>query len=124
MANPIQEKVETTKSSRPVYVYQIPKLMADGITSIGLVQLTTHEEMMAAKRAGSDPVKYVYEQAKQSLVEVNGEKVSLGDGSTEQALDRMGPQIRSLMMTAFGKLHSPPEDTTADFLNTQSVKVA
>lgn len=124
MANKIQDKVEATKSSRTIYLYEIPKELSTDITSVGLIQLTAGEEMQAAKRSGSDPIRLVYEQVKQCLVEVNGEHVSLADGTADAAFDRMPPMIRNLVMTAYGQLHTPPEEATSGFLKSRSIRVA
>jgi len=121
--DPLKEGAQPM-NARPIYTYKVPKVMADGVQSIGLVQLTTHEEMMSAKRAGSDPIRLVYEQVKQSLAEVNGQPVSLGDGTADTAFDKMGPQLRNLVMTAYAKLHTPADGMADDFLASQAVKVA
>ena len=114
-----------SKPSRPVYVYDVPTTLGEGgIETVGLVQLTAREEMMAAKRAGSDAIKLVYEQVKQALVEVNGEKVGLADGSADTAFDKMNPMVRNLVMTAFAQLHTPPEEATVGFLQSRIVRVA
>jgi hypothetical protein len=120
----IKKKVDEKKQSRPVYVFDVPASLANGITSIGIVQLTAREEMQAAKRAGSDTIRLVYEQVKQSLVEVNGEAVNMADGSADSAIEAMDPKVRNLVMAAFANLHSPPEDTVRGFLESQSVRVA
>lgn len=112
------------KTSRPVYTYKVPAGMGDGIESVGLVQLTAHEEMLAAKRAGNDPMKLAYEQVMQALVEVNGERVRIADGSADKAFNAMGPMVRNLVMTAHVKLHAPPEDAVEDFLKSREVRVA
>lgn len=111
------------KNSRPVFTYTVPEKMADGVKSIGLVQLTAHEEMMSAKRAGSDPIRLVYEQVKQSMVEVNSQAVSLADGTADRAFDQMGPRVRSLVMTAFTRLHTPEESDLEVFLTSRAERV-
>ena len=113
-----------TKSARPVYVYQIPKEIGTDVASVGLVQLTAREEMMAAKRAGGDSVRMAYEQVMQALVEVNGETVGIANGSAETAFNSMSPMVRNLVMTAHVKLHAPEEATVADFLKSREVRVA
>ncbi len=80
--------------------------------------------MMAAKRAGTDPIRLVYESAKQAIVEINGQAVSLADGSVDKAFDEMGPQVRNLVMTAYGQLHTPPDEAVEGFLSSQTVRVA
>jgi hypothetical protein len=121
--DPIREKM-AEKKIRPVYVYAVPAAVADGVTEIGMVQLTAHEEMMCARRSNADPFRLVYEQAKQSLVEVNGERVKPEDGSVDAAFERMSPPVRNMVLQAFSKLHSPAEDALQGFLASQTVRVA
>jgi hypothetical protein len=111
------------KPARPVHRFTIPKPLANGVASIGLVALTAREEMQAAKRGGSDAMRIVYEQVLQSLVEVNEEEVGLANGSADSAFEKMAPQVRQLVLTAYQKLHNPSEDATRAFLESQQVKV-
>lgn len=112
------------KASRPVYVYTVPPhLGGDDFQTIGLVQLTAHEEMMAAKRSNGDPIKLAYEQVMQAIVEVNGERVSLANGTADRAFNTMGPMVRNLVMTAHAKLHAPPEADVDLFLQSREVRV-
>jgi len=112
----------TSSVTRPVYTYEVPKHLANGITSVGLVQLTAHEEMLAAKRASGDTIRMAYEQVKQAIVEVNGERVSVADGSADTALEKMDPKLRNLVMSAHAKLHAPSDDEVNDFLNSRAVR--
>jgi len=113
-----------SKPSRPVYTYQVPSnLGGEDFKSIGLVQLTAREEMMAAKRSNGDPIKLAYEQVQQSIAEVNGEKVSIADGSADKAFNAMPPMVRNLVMAAHAKLHSPAESDVELFLQSREVRV-
>ena len=123
MANAIREKIEAAKAVRPVYVYEIPASLGDEVKTIGLVQLTAHEEMMCAKRSNGDTFKMAYEQLKEALVEVNGETVKIADGSADAAFGKMSPPVRQLLMTAHAKLHAPPEEAVEDFLASRQVRV-
>jgi hypothetical protein len=61
---------------RPVYQFEVPEQLANGVTSVGLVELSADEEIMATKRSRGDTMRLAYELAKQALVEVNGAKVA------------------------------------------------
>jgi len=112
------------KNQRPVYVYTVPSnLGGEDFKTIGLVQLTAHEEMMAAKRSNGDPIKLAYEQVMQAIVEVNGEKVGVANGSADRAFNTMGPMLRNLVMTAHAKLHAPPEGDVELFLDSREVRL-
>ena len=116
--------MEATKKDRPIYVYDVPPVCGDtAITSIGLVQLTTGEELMAAKRAHGDNFKLAFELAKQCVVEVNGEKVGVGDGSVDTAWNKMTPQTRNLVMGEYAALHAPPDGAEEAFRKSRRVKV-
>lgn len=112
------------KASRPVYIYKVPPALGgEDFKTIGLVQLTAREEMMAAKRSNGDPIKLAYEQVQQSIAEVNGERVSIADGSADKAFNAMNPMIRNLVMTAHAKLHSPEDTVVEDFLGSREVRI-
>jgi len=118
-----QDKMAEMKKARPVYTYDIPAPLANGITSIGIVELTTQEELMAAKRAAGDTHRLAYELTMQSLAEVNGSPVKLMDGSADKAFNDMGPKVRQLVMQAYGRLHGPEDSIVEGFLGSQKVKV-
>lgn len=127
-ASAIQKRVKDQraaegKAARPVHRFTIPERMANGIMSVGLVQLTSNEELRATKRSRNDTHRLAYELAQQSLVEVNGESVKEGDGTRDSAWAKMEPKVRTLVLTAFGSLHTPEEDDISDFLKSQEVTV-
>jgi len=117
------EKSESKKSTRPIYSYAIPASIADGVTSVGLMELTAHEEIMSTKRASGDAFRLAYELAKQSLCEVNGQPVSLADGSVDTAFDKMPAKVRNLVLRAYAEIHTTNEDVAADFLKARQVRV-
>lgn len=119
--NPVMQLVEPAPPTRPVFEYDVPDRLGGG--TIGIVKLTTAEEMMATVRAGTDSAKLVYELAKQALVAVNGRGVTLADGSADRAWDTMDPAVRNLVVMAYGDLHVPQEDEVKAFRASQRVKV-
>ena len=123
MANKLTEKVEEARTTRAVFTYTVPVGMGGDIKSVGLVELTASEELMAAKRASGEGARLAYEMAKTSLVEVNGSKVGLADGSADSAWNKMPPKVRNLVIQAFASLHAPPEDDAASFLASRQVRV-
>jgi hypothetical protein len=119
-------EVLATKPSRTLNVFEIPADVAQGempIQSIGLHELTADEEIQAAQRSRGDSFQLAAELTKQALVEVNGKPVSLGDGSVDSAFNRMGSQIRNLVMEAYSNIHSPPQGAAKSFLRTRKVIV-
>jgi len=123
-ASALTERAKPKAQARPIYRYDIPSpLAAAGVSKVGLVQLTSSEELQATKRARNDTHRLAYELAKQSLVEVNGDRVSSADGSVDTAWDQMPPKVRTLVMTAYGNLHAPEEADIDAFLKSQRVDV-
>jgi len=120
---PLTGSLQAKVPGRSVSTYDLPKEVSDSIRSVGLVELTTEEELMAAKRAHGDPMRLAYELAKQSLVEVNGSQVSLGDGTSDKAWGAMGPMVRNLVLTAYAELHAAPEEATKLFLRSRKVRL-
>lgn len=117
---------DLTAAPRPVYAYTVPpKLAAEcGVESIGLVKLTARQEKDIGERAGSSAHKLAYELVLNSLAEVNGQKVNVADGSADKAYNGFDPKLRQLVMTAYGRLHSPAEDDTESFFASETVKVS
>lgn len=111
------------KLAREVSVFTLPKSLANGITSMGLVCLTPEEEIMAYNRAGGDAAKGVAELLKASLAQINGKPVSLADGSSDIAWRDMEPKVRALLQKAWKDMHHPSEQEESDFLASRKTVV-
>ena len=122
MAGVLQERVKS-ENVRQVYTFVVPTKHAGRAKKIGLVELTVHEELMAAKRAQGDSHRLAYELSMQALREIDGNPVSVGDGSAVKAFNDMGPKIRQLVMQAYVKIHAAEDDDAKDFLSSQEIKV-
>lgn len=107
---------------RPLYVYVTPQRLHAVAKSVGLVELTAEEELMAAKRANNNPVRLAYELAKESMRQFDGRPVSLADGSADTAWNVMGPVLRTLVITAYQEIHNPKEDDASAFLASREVQ--
>jgi hypothetical protein len=116
------EKVVT---KRPVNLFDVPQPLAGelGIGEVGLVTLTSDEELQCYARGKTNSAKLAAELAKASLVEVNGEKVGLADGSVDTAWGKMDPRLRQLVLTAYTEIHAAKEEDTATFLKSRRVRV-
>lgn len=110
--------------SRPVFTYVIPpKLHRYGIKTVGLIELTANEELMATRRSAMSPMALAAELAKESLRKVDSKSVSTTDGTADFAFNTMHPKIRTLVMSAYNLLHNPDGDDTKGFLDSQEMSV-
>lgn len=117
------------KPLRPVHTFVIPKSLGTPFTSIGLVELETGEELMAAKRAGTEPMGLAYALTKQCIVEITDEgtsaprQVSLADATVDEVWQRGGPKLRQLLLQAYSLLHTPADEDEQDFLKSHRTSV-
>lgn len=110
-------------AARVVYEYDVPKSIGgENMTTIGVVELTAEEELMATRRARGDSIRLAFELAKTSLYEVNGERISHADGSIDKVWNEMPPKLRNLALQAFTELHSPDDDATSGFKASRRIK--
>jgi hypothetical protein len=111
--------------NRVIYFYAIPAELAKekNIREVGLVELTADEELMCTKRANNNPIRLAYELAKESLRQIDKVTLSTADGSADVAWNKMGSKIRTLVVTAYNKLHNPTETEGDGFLKSQKVTV-
>lgn len=121
----LEERLATPQAARAVHVFTFsPEIQKEfGVTSVGLHELTIDEELMAAKRASGDPILLAYEMPKQALAEVNGQPVSLMDGSADIAWSKLNPRVRQLVMTAYSKIHNATGEEAKVFLQSQTIRV-
>lgn len=111
------------RSNREVHTFYVPEKVGGNIKSVGLVELTAEEELMASKRSKGDFTRLAYEMAKISLAEMNGKPLSQLDGSIDNAWSSMSSGVRRLVMTGFNKIHELPEGAEDDFLKSQQTRV-
>ena len=114
-------------AARTIFTFKVPVAMQERlktpIATMGLVKLTVDEEITAAKLAHGEGASNAFALLKQSLVAVNGKKVTLADGTAEGALNAMDPAVRALCIKAYESIHSPKEDEAADFLGSVSASL-
>ena len=109
-------------SQRPRYTYNLPNADEVGVKTITLVELKADEELLATKRARSDPFRLAYELAKTCLVALDGKAIDVTDGSREIAWDSMHPKVRAFVVQAYTSLHQPKEEEVSDFLLSRQVE--
>lgn len=122
--------MEAQKKSRNVNVYTVPESIASetGVNEVGMVQLTTEEELLCFKRAKGDNARLASELSKTSLVEAMcGEErkaLSLSDGTADTFWKDVDPKLRQLIMGAYAELHAAPEEDQEAFLKSRKIRAA
>lgn len=98
------------------------------IRTLHLRLLSGDDELLAAKKARGASTEFgsqfslAHELAKLSLVAINGKDVRTEDGSVDAAWSKMHAQIRTLVMRAYAKLHTPKEEVAEDFLKGMTIE--
>lgn len=124
----LAEIQQNAAPQREVYTFTLPENLrvTTGFSKIGLVELTADEELQAAARSGNSPVRLLWELVKQSVAYVDGKRVHTGDMSTDafwNSKKKNMPKVRSLITTAYNRIHNAaPEDADA-FLESLSISV-
>jgi hypothetical protein len=113
--NAFEKKLVVASSDRLVHRFKIPASIGGDIREIGMVEITADEELKAEARCRGTPDKRAAELAKTSIVEVNGEAVGLGDGSVDKVWTTMHPKVRTLVATAWVRLHLASDDEVEGF---------
>ncbi len=114
--------VKATKN-RTTYCFKFPQTVPGDMRSVVLAELTAEEELQATRRCQGDQFRLAYELIKQSLVEIDGKKVGLEDGTVDVVMERMHPKARRLLIDAYTKINTPSEEESALFLRSAETKV-
>jgi hypothetical protein len=116
------------KTNRVIYTYKVPADIAAqcGISSVGLVELTPNEMLLAQSRAGDDKGQTLFELVKESWRRVDGKPIHTGDGSADVAWGQDKPgmnKLRTLLTGAFNKINNPKKDENEAFLASETASV-
>jgi hypothetical protein len=114
------------KKARAVSLFDVPLSIANvcGVKEVGLVQLTSDEELLCFKRAKGDNARIALELAKSSLVEADGKVLASHDGTIDTFWKDCDPKLRQLVITAYVELHAAPEEDQDAFLKSRRTRVA
>ena len=119
------EQSQNSKPIRLVNLFDISSSLAEqtGIHQVGLQTLTGDEELLCFKKAKGENAKLATELAKTALVEADGKKLSLADGTVDTFWKELDPRLRQLVLTAYTELHAAKEEDTDSFLKSRKVRV-
>jgi hypothetical protein len=114
-----------TEAARLIHRWKLPPKLASmaGWKELGIYELTGDEEIMATKRAGGDPVRLSIELVRQSLADKDRKAVSLADGTADTMWSKAPAKVRTLMMSAYAKIHMVSDKESEDFFATQESSV-
>jgi hypothetical protein len=112
------------KSDRAVHVYNVPAKIAaaTGVKTVGVVELTGYEELMATRRAGTEPMRLASELARESLKQVNGKPINDEEADTFWSSPK-NTKLRTLVITAYNSVNSPTNEEAATFLQSCQIEV-
>ena len=111
------------QDDRVIHRFEIPASIPGDVRSLGLVEITAQEELNAEQRCKGSPDKRAAEMAKSALVEVNGQKVQFADGSVDRAWNTLHPKVRTLIASAWVKLHLANDDEVDSFFASRTSSV-
>ncbi len=111
------------QDDRVIHRFEIPASVPGEIRSLGLIEITAQEELQAEQRCRGVSDKRAAEMAKASLVEVNGQKVRFADGSVDKAWNSMHPKVRTLVASAWVKLHLANDEEVDGFFASRTSSI-
>lgn len=128
----------SSHNARAIYRYKIPASMAGlarDVATIGLVEITPDEEIMATKRCSNQPIRLAYELSLEAFREIGmagplgqdgrptvvSHRLSTADGTADRVWRQLHPKIRTLVVTAYNELHNPKDGEAQDFLSSREV---
>ncbi len=119
-------KVQQLNSNRPKFTFKIPesaRLLETDPHTVTLQSITIGEENQASASVKSSGGPLGYELVKHSLIAADGKVVSWEAGEKERFLEGCSSKVRTLIMGAFEKIHSPEKKDSDDFFNSMTVAV-
>lgn len=111
------------KDDRVIHRFTVPASIPGDIRTIGLVEITAAEELQAEARCKGASDKRASEMAKSALAEVNGQRVAFHDASVDKAWNNMHPKVRTLVATAWVKLHLADDNEVEDFFASRTSSI-
>lgn len=107
-------------AARTIHRFSVPESIPGEVRSVGLVELTAEDELRVEQRCKGDRDRRAAELVKTSLVEVNGKRVSVHDGSVSNLWNEMPSKVRTLINTAWIRLHMATDQELDTFFESRT----
>ncbi len=115
--------LQDTNKDRTIHRFKVPDSIPGDIRSLGLVELTADDELKVEARCKGNSDKRAQEMAKAALAEINGQPVSVSDGSADSAWSGMHAKVRMLVTSAWLKLHLATDEESAAFFGSRTSSI-
>lgn len=116
----LMSKLGIGATQRTVHRFKVPASIPGEVREIGMVELTANDELQVEQRCKGAPDKRAHEMAKQALVEVNSRAVSIADGSVHNAWNDLHPKVRTLVASAWVRLHLADDNEVESFFGSRT----
>lgn len=119
----LMQKLGVVATDRVVHRFKVPKSIPGEVREIGMVELTADDELKVEQRCKGASDKRAAELVKTSLCEVNGKPVSLMDGSVHNVWNDMPAKVRTLINSAWLKLHMASDEELEGFFASRTTSI-
>lgn len=109
--------------SRTIHRFTVPESIPGDVRSVGLIELTAEDELRVEQRCKGDRERRAAELVKQSLVEVNDKRVGTHNGSVNNAWNEMPAKVRTLVSSAWLRLHLASDDEVESFFASRTSSI-
>lgn len=120
-----QQLDHAQQDERVVTTYTIPDSLRgqSGPKQIAVRNLYSDEELAASQAAGFQLLKSQYEATKRMIVSVDGQPVSVNNGSIDRLWERWDPKIRDLLVMLYNKMTTPSKEEADSFFKSAKTEV-
>jgi len=109
---------------RLVFSYTIPKEINNPFRIVGLVELTTSEQILMSRLMPGDatPEEQMQQLVKMCVYEIDGVRPNKAQAEFELMWDQVHPKVRGLLKRVVSQLHVPEAKEDDDFFNSRTVR--
>jgi hypothetical protein len=89
--------------------------------TVTITPLTLEQDLQGGKLVGAS--KNPMDKVKMAIAALDGKPVDWVNGGLDTQIDAMSPPARSLLISAFMRVHNPNEDSEKSFLESMTTQV-